>query len=331
MKTKINFKALLLITIALQLSFNALSQAIYVHLYDDVWAVCPEGDKNGDGNLTKEDGCYHAIIKQSRSITGSGGGAGISIPVINNPSDPYTPPPGGNTSTPITPTNPTSGGGNTNTDPIVPKEIGDTTIQVLTPICKCTVCPDCGGCILGYGESLPSGCEYECIHCLNSFSFDCIENIRDASMVKTIETTLWNVALISFNLALALFNSDYILSILTDLFPNFDFSTFYINVVLEYQIGTLACWSGDLKYVCSSRIITTKSNEYTKNYNANLTDNANLCFYKVNLQTGEEQLVNRRFDTIEGNCISLEDIERDGIPKVGETIEKPYHHIIKIR
>lgn len=186
-----------------------------------------------------------------------------------------------------------------------------------TVACNCDPCPDCGGCILEYGESLPEGCEHDCTCRTNTFSFKCIHSIIPMREINWTLSTLWTIVNFQFR---------FITMDWSTIIERFRLDFEYIRVETSYLQGTLSHWSGDIKYNYDDQIIDEISNEsISSDYTAHLTNDAYVMFYGIN-DKKEEKLLYRNYATIEGLYIPSEIIDRDGIPKKGEPIEKVYLH-----
>ncbi|MGF7141096.1 hypothetical protein [Roseimarinus sediminis] len=195
-----------------------------------------------------------------------------------------------------------------------------------TVACNCEVCPDCGGCILEYGESLPEGCDFKCIHCTNSFDFSCITRIRPVTEVKTLETTLYSLAYIGFNIVLNVTSLDLIIKLVKGILGSEYVPGDGILVELKYKIGTLLEWSGDLQFICSNQIITSVLEESVGNeFTAAIGNIGMLTFYEITLLTGYRNKIYENYVSINEEYIDTNEIDRDGAPKIGENVYKEFH------
>ena len=290
----------------------------------DIVIIC-FGDGDGYGNYL-ESQCM-VIIKQTKATDGGGGGGGgIFIPppdpVPYIPTTPIPDPTGGGTGT-------NNGGTGTpgeitiNDKPTIEDETEP--IEPLEQICRCNTCPDCGGCILEPGAIMNSACEKECDCIITNFSnLKCIDNVRVVRKIETALTTLWSVANFLFS---------FIMNDLSGVLEFFEISLYeYIKVELTYTEGTLLSWSGDLKYEGSNQKILRIINESIGfQHRANLTNEAYIMFYGVtSILDGESKVLYQNYTELKGEYISVEQIERDGTPKVGEPIYREYVHNIKL-
>ena|GEM_PF-6996970 len=72
--------------------------------------------------------------------------------------------------------------------------------------------------------------------CNNSFDFNCISRIRSVTEEKTFKSGLWTAVLLSFDIFLAVYDGDYIASILDETFSGVDFLSYdRIKVRLLYK------------------------------------------------------------------------------------------------
>ncbi|MDA3928850.1 MAG: hypothetical protein PF541_07800 [Prolixibacteraceae bacterium] len=225
----------------------------FIQLYEGVWAVCPNGDKDKDkdGNLTRADGCFHGTIGHTLIIiNGNGTNNDIFIPISQNPPDPFTPPTGGTTTT--NPTG-TSGTSSSETETDDPTKIDDEPEPDLPPLpCRCNVCNDCGRCILEPEDELPTSCVDVC---------DCFSikyNPCNGKAFQFTNNTVSHMPLDGVFLQTTTYRVDYTWKIYSDFYGGWNLK---ITANGYSGLGSLydPIWSGNVSLYVDDNLISTQT------------------------------------------------------------------------
>ncbi len=218
---------------------------------------------------------------------------------------------------------------------IVNKELGSSFV-----VCeKCSLKIHVGGGVGGdteeFVDAFEGGCpccgetdhlNCECENCSTTYSgLNCIMDLTYESEENTVASFSWNLLLTSLNIYT---KWDVDVSELPP-FSEFDSDVYDFKVEASYYKGSLYSWSGICHYDCTTEIISrTENGTHSLIYNWAMVgcNSGNFSLYRINEQTEEKQLI-YEFNgyTVDGNCIPLYMIDRNGLPKQGETLEMPFN------
>ncbi|MEN8118096.1 MAG: hypothetical protein ABFS16_14020 [Bacteroidota bacterium] len=269
---------------------NAVAPILVFDMGDDIYVICDDVQEY-DGGYTAEDGCV--------TIIGTPGSTPAEVQQTGQ-----------------TPTSATwvvygsevsTSGGDNPSDPD-----GDGGTQDDPPDQHCPCC----------GSKQHTNCE--CENCSTQYSnLGCIRAVERIYEVNNFASLSWHLAVAGLYIALNIEG----LPGMSDLTQGMNPDDYNFRVDVDYLKGSLYQWSGKCHYECSQLKITKIENANNTFINRGILggESGTFTFTRIDKSTGESiQLFEIIGLQVNEDVILFSEIDRDGFPKVGETLEKPF-------